>query len=273
MSHAAEGNTDLMPADAVSAAAENAGGKENSQTSIDPREVERFVRMAEEWWDPRGKFRPLHKFNPARLAYIRDKICLAFDRDPKGRAPLADIRILDIGCGGGLLCEPLARLGADIIGIDAAAANIETAKIHAEQSGAQVDYRVDTAENMAVKGERFDAVLNMEVVEHVANAPFFMQAAASLVQPRGLMFTATLNRTLKAWALAIIGAEYALRWLPKGTHDYNRFLQPQELETLLLRGGLTIIDKTGVTYSPCADMWRLSDDMSVNYMLLARRLP
>lgn len=243
-----------------------------AETTIDPTEIEHFARLAAEWWNPSGKFRPLHKFNPVRLAYIRDKICQAFDRDPKSAKPLANIRIVDIGCGGGLLCEPLARLGADITGIDAAAANIEIAGTHAGQSGLKIDYRTDMAENLAAKGEKFDVVLNMEVVEHVANVPLFMQSTAALVQARGLMFVATLNRTLQARALAIIGAEYILRWLPEGTHDYHKFLRPQEVETLLASNGLSVIDETGITYNPLADTWNLSRNMAVNYMLLARRL-
>jgi len=242
-----------------------------AETTIDAAEVEHFARLATEWWDSSGKFRPLHKFNPVRLAYIRDNICRAFDRDPRQPRPLAGLRLVDIGCGGGLLCEPLARLGAAVTGIDAAAANIEIAKAHAGQSGLTIDYRADTAENLAAKGEKFDAVLAMEVVEHVANVPLFMQAAAALVKPQGLLCVATLNRTLKARALAIIGAEYILRWLPKGTHDYHKFLRPAELTHLFEQNGLYHIAETGVSYNPLVDKWALSRDMAVNYMLLARR--
>jgi len=255
-------------------AAENTGkaAAAKSETTIDAAEVERFSKLAAEWWNPAGKFRPLHKFNPVRLQYIRDKICLAFDRDANAPLPLRGLRILDIGCGGGLLCEPLARLGAEAVGVDASAANIEIAKIHATASGLTIDYRADTAENLAAAGEKFDAVLNMEVVEHVADVPLFMRSAAALVKPQGLMFVASLNRTLKAWALAVIGAEYILRWLPKGTHDWHKFPKPQELRAMLQKDGLTVIGETGVTYNPLADKWGLSRDMDVNFMLLARRL-
>jgi len=244
---------------------------ETARTTIDDSEVERFSRMAAEWWNPAGKFRPLHKFNPTRLAYIKEKICTAFEREPNGGKPLAGLRVLDIGCGGGLLCEPLARLGADVVGADASTTNIEVAKIHAETSGLKIDYRATTAEALAEAGEKFDVVLNMEVVEHVADVKLFMSAVATMVKPGGLMFVATLNRTLKAKALAIIGAEYILHWLPKGTHTYEKFLRPEELEKHLTGGGLTVIGETGVTYNPFNDTWNRSPDMSVNYMLLARR--
>ncbi|AQS41006.1 MAG: Ubiquinone biosynthesis O-methyltransferase [Candidatus Tokpelaia hoelldobleri] len=245
---------------------------ETARTTIDATEVERFSRLAAQWWDPAGKFRPLHKFNPTRLAYIREKICAAFDREPNGEKPLKGLRVLDIGCGGGLLCEPLARLGAEVIGADASATNIEVAKIHAETSRLKIDYRATTAETLAEAGEKFDIVLNMEVVEHVADVKLFMSAVATMVKPGGLMFVATLNRTLKARALAIFGAEYILRWLPKGTHTYEKFLRPEELKKELGCGGLTVVDEIGVTYNPFTDSWNRSADMSVNYMLLARRL-
>lgn len=242
------------------------------RTTVDGAEVERFSRMAAEWWNPHGKFRPLHKFNPTRLAYIKEKICRTFDRDPFETKPLQGIRILDIGCGGGLLCEPLARLGADMVGADASATNIEVAKVHVGESGLDIDYRAATAEALAGAGEKFDVVLNMEVVEHVADVSLFMAASASMVKPDGLMFVATLNRTLKAWGLAIVGAEYILRWLPKGTHSYEKFLRPDELKKELGASGLTVIDELGITYNPLGDSWNRSSDMSVNYMLLARRL-
>jgi len=256
----------------MTAASQTAQKPHNNETTIDPQEVERFARLAAEWWNPQGKFRPLHKFNPVRLGYIRDRLCAAFDRDPKAELPLTGLRILDIGCGGGLLSEPLARLGANMVGVDAARANIEIARLHARAEGVKVDYRADTAENLAAEGEQFDAVLNMEVVEHVANVPLFMRAVSQLVKPGGLMFVASLNRTLKSWGLAIIGAEYVLRWLPKGTHDWKRFPTPAEITALLRQNGLHAVDETGVVYSPLRDSWNLSKDMSVNYMLLARRL-
>ncbi|MCT6871527.1 MAG: bifunctional 2-polyprenyl-6-hydroxyphenol methylase/3-demethylubiquinol 3-O-methyltransferase UbiG [Bartonella sp.] len=245
---------------------------EAAHTTIDQAEVDHFSRIAAEWWNPQGKFRPLHKFNPTRLAYLKEKICLAFDRDPNDAEPLKGLRLLDIGCGGGLLCEPMARLGAEVVGADASSTNIEVAKIHAAQSGVKVDYRATTAEDLSKAGEKFDIVLNMEVVEHVADVDLFMAESAKMVKPQGLMFVATLNRTWKAWGLAIIGAEYVLRWLPKGTHDYNKFLKPDEIKSRLVSGGLTVIDELGITYNPLNDSWNRSKDMDINYMLLARRL-
>lgn len=242
-----------------------------ARTTIDQAEIDHFSRIAAEWWNPQGKFRPLHKFNPTRLSYIKEKICLIFERDPNQEKPLQGLRILDIGCGGGLLCEPMARLGAQVVGADASNTNIQVAKIHAQESGVSIDYRTTTAEALAEAGEQFDIVLNMEVVEHVADVDLFMSAVCKMVKPEGIMFVATINRTWKAWGLAIIGAEYVLRWLPKGTHDYNKFLQPNELKSDLVKNGLTLIDELGVSYNPLNDTWNRSKDMDVNYMLLARR--
>ncbi|WP_412057607.1 bifunctional 2-polyprenyl-6-hydroxyphenol methylase/3-demethylubiquinol 3-O-methyltransferase UbiG [Bartonella sp. DGB2] len=241
-------------------------------TTIDQSEVDQFSRIAAEWWNPTGKFRPLHKFNPIRLTYIIKKICIAFDRDPKTFQPLRGLRLLDIGCGGGLLCEPMARLGAEIVGADASAINIEVAKSHARDNGLLIDYRATTAEALQEAGETFDVILNMEVVEHVADAAFFLTKTAQMLKPQGLMFVATLNRTVKAWALAIVGVEYVLRWLPKGTHDYKKFLRPLEIKNHLRQANLSIIDETGMRYNPLRDNWHLSPDMDVNYMILARRL-
>lgn len=240
-------------------------------STIDQTEVDRFSAMATEWWDPNGKFRPLHKFNPVRLTYIRDRVAEHFDRDPKSPRPLTGLRILDIGCGGGLLCEPIARMGADIVGADASQTNIEIARIHAAKSGVAVDYRAETAENLAADGELFDVVLNMEVVEHVADVDLFLSSCAQMVKPGGLMFIATINRTFKALALAIVGAEYVLRWLPRGTHQYERLVRPGEIEQPLAASGMTIADRTGVFYNPLSDSWNLSRDMDVNYMMLAAR--
>lgn len=242
-----------------------------TQTTINDAEVAKFTAMAEEWWDPRGKFKPLHKFNPVRLTYIRDNLVRHFGRDPASIRPFEGLKILDVGCGGGLLCEPLTRLGATVTGIDAAERNIAIARIHAEQSGLDIDYRATTSEALAAAGEQFDVVLNMEVVEHVDNVPLYMKSCADLVAPGGLMFTATLNRTLRAMALAVIGAEYVLRWLPRGTHDWNRFLTPEEIIAQLRRNSLGVIDQTGVVFHPLADEWRLSRDMAINYMVLAGR--
>lgn len=261
-----------MRTSAPDIAANSAADAGRDISTVEPREVAHFAALAAEWWNPNGKFRPLHKFNPVRLSYIRDRLCEAFDRDPKAEQPLKGLRILDIGCGGGLLCEPLARLGAQMLGIDAAERNIEIARAHARAGGLEIEYRAETAENLAAAGEQFDAVLNMEVVEHVANVPLFMRAAAALVKPRGLMFVASLNRTWKAWAFAVIGAEYILRWLPKGTHDWEKFPKPAELTEFLRQSGLATVGETGVVYNPRADNWQLSRDMSVNFMLLARRI-
>src|SRR5262245_27511725 len=244
---------------------------ETLRTTIDAREVEHFSALAAEWWNPSGKFRPLHKFNPVRLVYIRDAVAARFGRDPREARPFDGLRILDIGCGGGLLCEPMARLGAEVVGADAAATNIEVAKLHAAESGVTIDYRNTTAEELAEAGERFDVVLNMEVVEHVLDVEFYIAKCAEMVKPGGLMFIATINRTLKALGLAIIGAEYLLRWLPRGTHQFSKLVRPDELERALQPTGMTILDRTGVVYHPLADRWQRSKDMDVNYMLLVER--
>ncbi|KQN76498.1 bifunctional 2-polyprenyl-6-hydroxyphenol methylase/3-demethylubiquinol 3-O-methyltransferase UbiG [Devosia sp. Leaf64] len=242
-----------------------------SETTINDAEIAKFTAMAEEWWDPKGKFKPLHKFNPVRLAYIRDNLISHFGRDTTVMRPLEGLKIVDIGCGGGLLCEPLTRLGATVTGVDAAERNITIAKIHAEKSGLDIDYRVTTSEALVTAGERFDVVLNMEVVEHVDNVPLYMKSCADLVAPGGLMFTATLNRTARAYALAVVGAEYVLRWLPKGTHDWRKFLTPDEIHSLITRNGLKVIEDKGVVFHPIADEWRLSADTGINYMVLAHR--
>ncbi|WP_417670282.1 bifunctional 2-polyprenyl-6-hydroxyphenol methylase/3-demethylubiquinol 3-O-methyltransferase UbiG [Roseibium sp.] len=243
----------------------------NTKGTIDDSEVARFSAMADEWWDPTGKFKPLHKFNPVRLAYIKEKVCERFGRDPKSPRAFEGLRFLDIGCGGGLLSEPMARLGAEVVGADPSTVNIEIAKLHMQKSGLDIDYRDTAAEQLAAAGETFDVVFNMEVVEHVADVPLFMSETAKMVRPGGLMFVATINRTLKAYALAIVGAEYVLRWLPKGTHSYDKLVRPEEIERPVTAEGLEIIDRTGVTYNPLLDSWNKSRDMDVNYMLLAAR--
>jgi len=242
-----------------------------SSSTIDEAEVARFAALAEEWWDPRGKMAVLHKFNPVRLAFIRDAACRRFERNPKQRDCLKGLRFLDIGCGGGILCEPLARLGANVLGADPAAKNIAAAKLHAESSELAIDYRVTTAEALADAGDRFDIVLAMEVVEHVADVKLFVKRCAEMVQPGGLMIAATLNRTLKSFALAIVGAEYVLRWLPRGTHQWDKFVTPDELEIAMELNGLRTADERGVIYNLIADRWELSTDTDVNYMVLAEK--
>ncbi|HWN50854.1 MAG TPA: bifunctional 2-polyprenyl-6-hydroxyphenol methylase/3-demethylubiquinol 3-O-methyltransferase UbiG [Xanthobacteraceae bacterium] len=244
-----------------------------ADATVDVAEVRRFSRLAGEWWDPRGKMAVLHKFNPVRLAYIRDAACRQFGRDARRPPCLKGIRILDIGCGGGILSEPLARLGAEVVGADPSPNNIEAAKLHAERGGLTIDYRVTAAETLADGGERFDVVLAMEVVEHVADVDLFVRRCAEMVKPGGLMVAATLNRTVKSFALAIVGAEYVLRWLPRGTHQWDKFVTPNELDIAMTQAGLRVGDETGVIYNPLADQWRLSSDMDVNYMLTAERAP
>jgi 2-polyprenyl-6-hydroxyphenyl methylase/3-demethylubiquinone-9 3-methyltransferase len=239
--------------------------------TVDEAELARFAALAGEWWNPRGKMAPLHKFNPVRLGYIRDAACRHFDHDAKRLDCLKGLRILDIGCGGGILSEPMARLGAEVVGADPAAANIEAARLHAAEEGIAVDYRATTAEALAEASERFDIVLAMEVVEHVADVNLFVALTGAMVRPGGLMIAATLNRTIKSFALAIVGAEYVLRWLPRGTHRWDKFVTPNELEIALDRAGLSLTDETGVVYNPLADRWRLAADMDVNYMVAAER--
>ncbi len=247
------------------------GSAQKTNGTIDKEEVARFSAMADEWWDPTGKFKPLHKFNPVRLSYIKQEVCKRFGRDENAPDAFKGLRFLDIGCGGGLLSEPMARLGAEVVGADPSEVNIEIAKLHMKSSGLEIDYRAETAEALADAGETFDVVLNMEVVEHVADVPLFLSATSQMVRPGGLMFVATINRTLKAYALAIVGAEYVLRWLPKGTHSYEKLVKPSEIEVPLNSAGLTVIDKSGVSFNPLADTWARSKDMDVNYMLLAER--
>jgi 2-polyprenyl-6-hydroxyphenyl methylase / 3-demethylubiquinone-9 3-methyltransferase len=241
-------------------------------TTIDPAEVAKFEAMAAEWWNPEGKFKPLHMLNPCRLDYITTQIAGEYGRDLKGPRPFAGLRILDIGCGGGLLCEPMARLGATVVGADAAARNIPVARLHAEQAGLQIDYRHTTAEDMAAAGEQFDAVLNMEVVEHVADPPAYLAACHALLKPGGIMICSTLNRNPKSYLMAIVGAEQVMRWLPKGTHDWKKFITPDELYALLRGAGFDPVDRKGMVFNFARWSWSLSDrDLSVNYVTASLR--
>ncbi|MGG7567802.1 bifunctional 2-polyprenyl-6-hydroxyphenol methylase/3-demethylubiquinol 3-O-methyltransferase UbiG [Rhodovulum sp. DZ06] len=235
--------------------------------TVDPSEVAKFEAMAEEWWDPNGKFKPLHMLNPCRLGYISEQIAAEFGRDLAAERPFAGLRILDIGCGGGLLSEPMARLGADVVGADAAPRNIPVAQIHAEKMGLEIDYRNVTAEALADAGERFDVVLNMEVVEHVADPQGYLDACATLLKPGGLMLCSTINRNAKSFAMAIVGAEWVMRWLPKGTHEWEKFITPDELCSMIGKAGLTPVDRTGFVFNPLGWSWSLSQkDLSVNYV-------
>ena len=240
-------------------------------SSIDPAEVERFSRIAAEWWDPRGKFAPLHKFNPVRLGFIREQALHRFGRDPAARKPFAGLRLLDIGCGGGLLSEPMARLGFQVTAVDASARNIGTASAHAAEQGLEIDFRCSTAEDLVASGAVFDVVLNMEVIEHVADPQAYLKDCTRLLAPGGLMIVATLNRTLKAFALAKVGAEYVLRWVPAGTHDWSRFLKPDELRSFLDGEAVTVDGPFGVVFDPFSGRWSQSHDTDVNYMMTVVR--
>ena len=242
-----------------------------SDRTVDADDVARFAQLAERWWDPAGPFAPLHKLNPTRIAFIRDRLAARRGRDPLAARPLDGLRILDVGCGGGLLCEPMARLGADVTGIDAAAESVAVAADHAAAHGLTIDYRDDSVEALAARGGQYDVVLNMEIVEHVADLAAFLDAAGACVRPGGAMFVATLNRTAKAFALAIVGAEYVLGWVPRGTHQWSKFVRPAELIGHLRRGGLQVDEVTGLAYSPLRDRWTLGRDLDVNYMLLATK--
>ena len=243
-----------------------------STPSIDPAEVAKFSSIAAEWWDPKGKFRPLHRFNPVRLRFIRETAERHFGLAPGKVKPLENLRLLDIGCGGGLVCEPMARLGAAVTGVDASEANIKTALTHAQEQGLTIDYRAGTAEGLIDSGEPpFDIVLNLEVVEHVADPEQFLKDTASLVRPGGLMIVATLNKTAKALATAVVGAEYVLGWLPRGTHDWSKFLPPETVRSALSAAGMEPEAATGVSYTPFTGAWRISEDTSVNYMVVATR--
>lgn len=245
---------------------------QETQTTVDPNEIAKFEAMAAEWWDLEGKFKPLHMLNPCRLDYITRQIAYEFDRDLKADKPFKGLRILDIGCGGGLLCEPMARLGADVVGADAAERNIKVAQVHAQQSGLDIDYRFTTAEDLAAAGEAFDIVLNMEVIEHVADPPAYLKACHDLLRPGGLHICSTLNRTAKSFVFAIVGAEYVMRWLPKGTHEWNKFITPDELFGMMSEAGLHPIDRKGFVFDKLHWIWSISArDLSVNYVTASLR--
>ncbi|MBC6403266.1 MAG: bifunctional 2-polyprenyl-6-hydroxyphenol methylase/3-demethylubiquinol 3-O-methyltransferase UbiG [Hyphomonadaceae bacterium] len=243
-----------------------------TSVSVDPEEMEKFSRMAEDWWNPEGMFKPLHMMNGARIGFIKQTLCAQFDRDPNRERPLDDLRLLDIGCGGGLLCEPMTRLGAQVTGIDALEKNVKTAKTHAEQTGLKIDYRYGTMEQLAASDEPpFDAVLNMEVIEHVANPPDFMKDCATVIKADGLMICSTINRTMKAFFFAIVGAEYVLRWLPRGTHQYEKLVKPSELRRWLEDAGLSPEPSIGMQLNPLTRTWSFCDDLSINYVAVAMR--
>mgnify|MGYP005986007203 CR=1 FL=1 len=245
---------------------------QSSTNTIDDKEIAKFEAMAAEWWDERGKFKPLHMMNPVRLDYITQQIAAEFNRDLSADQPFSGLRILDIGCGGGLLCEPMARLGATVVGVDAAPRNIPVARIHAEQSGLTIDYRIGTAEALAASGEQFDILLNMEVVEHVADPQGYLTACHDLLKPGGLHLCSTINRNPKSFAMAIVGAEWVMRWLPKGTHEWDKFITPDELFSMLSKAGLTPVDRKGYVFNFLAFTWSISDtDLSVNYVTAATR--
>lgn len=248
------------------------------RATVDEADVARFEALGDDWWAERGSMAPLHRLNPVRIAYIRDHICQHFGdsagrpRDPRMPLPLAGLTLLDIGCGGGILAEPLAKIGAKVTGVDPAPGNIHIATRHAQESGVTVDYRATTAEALLAAGERFDVVTAMEVVEHVTDMRAFVATCGTLVAPGGLLFMATLNRTLKSFALAIVGAEYVLRWVPAGTHQWEKFVTPKELEAAMRGGGVEMFDLAGVTYNPLRDAWGKSRDVGVNYMCVGRRV-
>ncbi|MGJ4963281.1 bifunctional 2-polyprenyl-6-hydroxyphenol methylase/3-demethylubiquinol 3-O-methyltransferase UbiG [Bradyrhizobium sp. HKCCYLRH3061] len=242
-----------------------------SGSTVDPAEIAKFSKLSETWWDPKGKMAPLHKINPLRLTYIRDAACRKFERNAKSLNCLSGLRMLDIGCGAGLLCEPFTRLGAQVVGVDPSASNIAAARLHAEKGHLSIDYRCTTIEEMDPR-ERFDIVLAMEVVEHVTDVSAFLGRCAAVLKPGGMMVVSTLNRNWKSFALAIVGAEYVLRWLPRGTHEWSKFVTPDELTKYLLDNRLVITEQSGVVYSPFADRWSLSTDMDVNYMVVTEQM-
>jgi 2-polyprenyl-6-hydroxyphenyl methylase/3-demethylubiquinone-9 3-methyltransferase len=254
-----------MPGKAIATSGSPAVGP----STVDPAEIARFAALAESWWDPAGKFKPLHRLNPVRLGFLRDRLTAHFKRDSAALRPFEGLRLLDVGCGGGLVAEPMARLGFAVTGIDAGDETVAIARAHAAQSGLAIDYRATAAETLAASDERFDVVLALEIVEHVADLDAFIAAAATLVRPGGAFVAATLNRTAKSYLFAIVGAEYVLGWLPRGTHDWRKFVRPSELAAVLRRNRLRVEEVAGITYNPLGDSWALSGDLDVNYMAFA----
>ena len=239
-----------------------------SAPSIDPAEVEQFSRIADEWWDETGKFKPLHQINPVRIAYLRDHIATHFDRDVTTDKPLGGLSLIDIGCGGGLIAEPFTRLGAAVTGLDASEKNIKTASVHAEQAGLDIHYIAGSVEAKSAEKEQYDVVFALEIIEHVADVESFMKACCALVKPGGLLFVTTINRTLKSFAFAIVGAEYVLRWLPRGTHQWNKFLRPSEIERHTRLHGLKHLDTSGMVLNPLKNEWRIDPkDIDVNFLM------
>ena len=239
-------------------------------STVNKDEIEKFSKLADEWWDINGKFKPLHMFNPTRIAYILDIASQHLKIDKNKKIPLKNLKILDIGCGGGLICEPMTRLGADVTGIDASNKNIKIAKAHAKKNNLNVSYLNSLPENIEAQS-KFDIILNLELVEHVENLDLYLESCFRLLKPNGIMFTATLNRTMTSYIKAIIGAEYILRWLPIGTHDWNKFIKPEELEKKISDLNFSIIDLTGLSYNPLFQEWKKTKDLSVNYILVAKK--
>lgn len=238
--------------------------------AVDAAEVAKFEAIAAEWWDPNGRFRPLHRLNPCRLGYLTEQIAAEFGRDPAAEAPLEGLRVLDLGCGGGLVTEPMARLGAAVLGADPSEGTVPVARLHAARMGLSIDYRATTAEALAAAGERFDVVITLEVIEHVPDPAGYLRAVAALTRPGGLVVVSTLNRTAKAYALAVVGAERVLGWLPPGTHDWAKFVTPEELAAMLEAAGLEVVDRKGFVHRPLHGDWRVDPaDLSVNYVMTA----
>ena len=235
-------------------------------TTINKDEIQKFSRLADEWWDVNGKFKPLHMFNPTRIEYIIDMICSHFNRNAKNKLPLKNLKILDIGCGGGLISEPMCRLGAEVTGIDASEKNIKIAKLHSEKNGLKINY-INTSPEKLNELEKFDIILNLEIIEHVNDVNLYIKSCNKLLKKNGLMFTATLNRSFMSYIKAIIGAEYILRWLPIGTHDWNKFLKPEELEKLLNLEKFSTVDIKGLNFNPFLNKWKKSNNLSVNYII------